>query len=67
MSYAINYSDNWRRSADYVDQILKGAKPGELPVQRPTQFELAVNLSTARAIGLTVPRSILSRADRVIE
>jgi len=67
MSYGVQYADNWRRSADYVDKILKGVKPGDLPVQQPTQFELVVNLATARSIGVTIPKSILSRADRVIE
>jgi putative tryptophan/tyrosine transport system substrate-binding protein len=67
MSYAIHYADNWRRSADYVDKILKGAKPGDLPVQQPTQFDLVVNLSAARAIGFAIPKSILARANRVIE
>ena len=67
MSYAFNYADNFRRTADYVDRILRGAKPADLPVQLPTKFELAVNLKTAKALGLRIPQSVLLRADRVIE
>jgi putative ABC transport system substrate-binding protein len=67
LSYGVNTVDDWRRTATYVDRILRGAKPAELPVQLPTKFEMAVNLKTAKALGLTVPQSILLRADEVIE
>jgi putative ABC transport system substrate-binding protein len=67
MSYGPNYVDLFRKAAEYVDKILRGAKPGDLPVQQPTKFELVVNLTTAKVLGLTLPETLLSRADEVIE
>jgi len=67
MAYSVNLPDMYRRSATFVDKILKGAKPAELPMEQPTKFELVVNLKTAKALGLTIPHSLLLRADQVLE
>ena len=67
MSYGPNWSDQWRRAADYVDKILRGAKPADLPVEQPTKFDLIINLTTAKALGLMIPEAFLLRADEIIE
>jgi putative ABC transport system substrate-binding protein len=67
LSYGVDQVDTWRRAATYVDRILRGEKPGDLPVQVPTKFEMIVNLKTAKGLGLTIPASILTLADEVIE
>ena len=67
MSYGVDQVDQWRKVATYVDRILKGEKPGNLPVQQPTKFELALNISAAKRIGLTIPEAFRARVDEVIE
>jgi putative tryptophan/tyrosine transport system substrate-binding protein len=67
MSYSANFPDLFRRAGDYVDKVLRGAKPAEIPVEQPTRFDLIINLKTAKALGLDVPSTLLARADEVIE
>ena len=67
MSYGPNFADLFRRAADYVDKILRGTKPAEIPVEQPTKFDLVINLTTAKALGLKIPEAILLHADEVID
>ena len=67
MSYASSYADLYRRAADFVDKILKGTKPADIPVEQPTKFEFLVNLKTAKQIGVEIPSGVLARADRVLK
>ena len=67
MSYGVNWPDLFRRTADYVDKILRGTKPADIPVEQPTKFDLIINLTTAKALGLSIPESFLLRANEIIE
>jgi putative ABC transport system substrate-binding protein len=67
MSYAANYEDIYRRGAEYIDKILRGTKPADIPVEQPTKFDLVINLTTAKVLGLPIPEAFLMRADEVIE
>ena len=67
MSYGANWSDMFRRAADYVDKVLRGAKPADIPVEQPTKFDLIINLTTAKVLGLEIPPTLLARADEAIE